>query len=155
MPALVTVRARGASRFMPLLPVQAYRSFTIRAPLGPQYWRKATCAEVGCPKYAHGWRVRVEHLTPDLVHAAEHSGRRFTRHAVADGETWLVFEAAQPCFEAAAHRVRVHRPERLLQHDGDWRGNPTGHVREYTRWDDWLDASATHLGNLAEAIQKG
>lgn len=140
-------------RIEPNLPVTAYQSFTIAAPLST-HWRKATCAETACPHYLGGWRVRVESLPPDLLHAARTSGRRFTVLPVAEGETWLVFEAGQPCFQASEHRVRAGRPERFIERPGDWRGT-TGAVREHVRPDDWVDSFANNQIKLSELIERG
>lgn len=141
-------------RLQPALPVGAYQSFTIAVPLAT-HWRPATCAETDCPHWLGGWQVRVEGLPPELVHTARNSGRRFTEMSVAEGETWLVFEAGQPCFKATEHRIRTMRPERFIERAGDWRGNPGGRVREHVRPDDWVDSFATNQIDLKEIIERG
>lgn len=140
-------------RIQPLGPPQAYKTYSVAQPLAT-HWRPATCAEAGCLNYLNGWRVRVEGLTPELLHAATSSGRKFTRQDVAEGETWLVFEAGQPCFAASAHRVLTGRPQRFFERGGDWRGNPRGERRELNPAD-WLDSFANHQDRLATAIGRG
>jgi hypothetical protein len=139
----------------PKMDAAAYKTYEVRSPLATHF-RPATCAEVNCPQYVNGWRVRVEALTPDLLHAARNSGRKYAEQRVAEGETWLVFEAGQPCFKAAQHRTRTDRPALYLVRDGDWRGNPRGtKARLHQRPDNWVDDFAEHQQKLADEIEKG
>lgn len=142
------------TRFEPAGPVQAYKTYAIRAPL-ETHWRPASCAEVDCPHYLHGWRVRVEGLPDELLHAAKTSGRRYSELDVAEGESWLIFEAGQACFQASQHQAPVGRPELYLVRGGDWRGNPTGEVRQHARPEFWLEDFGEHQQRLAEQIEKG
>ena len=137
-----------------LLPVTSYQSFEIKAPLGTHF-RPGTCAEANCPNYLHGWRVRVEGLPLEMVHAARTSGRRYREEQIADGETWLMFEAGQPCFRASQHRVRVERPELYIARAGDARGNPTGQVTRHTRPEHWVEQFADNQDKLAAVQQRG
>lgn len=139
----------------PRMGAESYKTFTIAAPLSTHF-RPATCAEVACPDYLHGWRTRIEGLPAELLHAARTSGRRYTELPVAAGETWLVFEAGQACFRASQHRARLDKPELFLVRDGDWRGNPRGtKARLHQRPADWRDDFAEHQQGLADAIQEG
>lgn len=143
------------SRPDPLMPASAYKTYSIVAPLATHH-RPATCAEVDCPHYVNGWRVRVEGLDPEMEHAARTSGRRFTELPVAEGETWLVFEAGQPCFQASEHRARLERPELFIVQGGDHRGNPRRTpVRQHVRPGDWVEDFAEHQQGLADAHQEG
>jgi hypothetical protein len=142
-------------RIEPAMPPQAYKTFAMVSPI-ETHMRQATCAEVGCDHYHQGWRVHVEALTPDLLDAAKTSGRRYREEHVADGYTYLVFEAGQPCFKAATHRAPIGRPPLFLVRDGDHRGNPYGTpTRRYDRPDQWVDDFATHQNKLADEIRKG
>ncbi|GHH30265.1 hypothetical protein Srubr_02810 [Streptomyces rubradiris] len=137
------------------MPPEAYRTFAIVSPV-ETHMRRATCEEVGCEHYLNGWRVRVENLTPQMLHAARTSGRKYVEHRIAEGETWLVYEAGQPCFKATEHRAPIGRPPLYLVRDGDYRGNPRGtKARLYQRPDQWVDDFATHQQNLADEIRKG
>lgn len=144
----------GVFRIMPQMPVQSYKTYQIFAP--PSHWRAATCAEVDCPHWLHGWRVRVEGLPPDMLQTATHSGRRYAEQHVAEGETWLVFEAGQRCFKASTHRVPVRSPL-FLTRPGDWRGNPEGQAAVYrhTRPEFWFEDFGEHQDRLADQIEKG
>jgi len=139
----------------PVGPPAAYKTYAVAAPLG-SHFRPGTCAEAGCEHYLNGWRVRVEGLTPDLLHTAKTSGRKFTEQRVGEGETWLIFEAGQPCFRASQHRVRIDRPPLYVVRDGDHRGNPRGtKPRVHHTPANWLDDFATHQQAIADEIAKG
>jgi hypothetical protein len=147
--------SRPVNRVEPAMPPEAYKTFQITAPVST-HWRKATCTEVDCPNYLNGWRVRIEGLDPQMLHAARTSGRRHTELPVAEGETWLVFDAGQPCFRAAEHRKRIDRPELYVVRDGDHRGNPRGtKARLHQRPEHWTEQFAEHQQALADAHEKG
>lgn len=146
---------RPVFRIDPRMPPAAYKSYRIVAPR-QTHFRPATCAEVDCPPYLNGWRVRVEGLDPQMLHDAKTSGRRFTELHVAQGETWLVFEAGQPCFQAGEHKTRLDRPEFFVVQDGDHRGNPRGtQARRHTNAADWVNDFAEHQAALSDEQQKG
>lgn len=155
---------RPVNRIEPKMPASAYKTYSIAAPVAT-HWRKASCAEVDCPRYLNGWRVHVEQLTPELLHTAKTArhpvnGRwvpyRYTEVRVTEGQTYLVFEAGQPCFAAAEHRKRVERPELYVVRDGDWRGNPRGtEARRHERPEHWVEDFAEHQDRLATAHGEG
>jgi len=142
------------SRVQPLMGPQAYKTYEMRSPL-PTHYRAATCAEADCTYYRDGFQVRVEGLAPQVLHAVQHSGRKYTVQKVADGETYLAFEPGQPCLRASLHRVRIDRPPLYVVRDGDWRGNPTGRGRQHTSPEDWVEDFATHQQAIADEIKKG
>lgn len=139
----------------PLMGAAAYKTYEMRSPLSTHF-RRGTCAEAQCPHYLNGWRVRIEALTPDLLHAARNSDRKYVEHHVAEGETYLLFEAGQPCFRASEHRIRVERPPLYVVRDGDYRGNPSGNrARLHQRPENWVEDFAEHQQKLADEIEKG
>lgn len=142
------------TRLQPQGQVQDYKTYQIVSPIST-HWRKATCVEVNCPEYANGWRVRVEGLPPDMLHAAKTSGRKFTVLDVTETEHWLVFEAGQPCFRASQHRALLDKQEIFLVRDGDYRGNPSGNVRKHTRPEHWQEDFAEHQDRLARQTERG
>lgn len=144
---------RPMNRLQPAMPVTAYKTYQIKAPLSTHF-RPATCAEVDCPDYLNGWRVRWESLTPDLRHAATTSGRRYRLDAVSATESWLLYEAGQPCFRAAEHRKRLERPELFIVRGGDWR-QAVGEARQHSRADDWVDDFANHQSRISAAKERG
>lgn len=140
-------------RVTPALPPQAMKSYRIIAP-SATHFRPATCEEVDCIPYREGWRLRVEGLPPEMLHTARTCGRKFTELRVAEGETYLVYEAGQPCFKASQHMVPNGRPERFIERDGDWRGNPTGR-RIMHSVTGWVDSFGENQERLREAQERG
>lgn len=145
---------RPMNRIKPVGRVQDYKTYQIMSPLST-HWRPATCAEVDCPNYLKGWRLRVEGLPPEMLHTAKTSGRKFTELHVAEGENWLVFEAGQPCFRASEHRHILDKQELFIVRDGDFRGNPTGNVRKHTRPEFWVEDMSENLDKVAQQFQQG
>jgi hypothetical protein len=140
----------------PKAPAHAYKTYAVVSPLR-SHFRPATCEEVSCPHYLNGWRTRVEGLPADMLHAARTSGRKYQEQQVTANETWLVFDAGQPCFRASDHRIRVSdRPPLYVVRDGDHRGNPRGTKdRVHHNPGNWLDDFATHQQAISNAIEKG
>lgn len=120
------------------------------------HWRKATCKEVGCPRYLNGWKAQVEVMTPQQKRVIKEGRWRCRELRVAPGETWWLFEAGQTCFQAADHRIQLGKPELFVVRDGDWRGNPrrTPTVR-HKRPESWVDQFADHQDKLAKAQRQG
>lgn len=142
------------NRIPPQGRVQDYKTYQIVSPLST-HWETATCAQVDCPDYLHGWRVKIEGLPQEMIHAARTSGRKFSELEISRNEHWLVFEAGQPCFRAAEHRRLLDKQEIFIVRDGDFRGNPTGNVRRHSRPDDWQEDFAEHQDKLARQIEQG
>lgn len=138
---------RTLNRVQPKIPVTAMRTHAILAPVSTHY-RKATCEEIGCLAFHNGWTLAVAGLPDDVVADAKNSRRRYRveRDDTTGAET-LHFEAGQPCFKAAAHRIRIERPELFIVRAGDWRGNPDGtdSVTQLSGPDAWADSLQTNL----------
>lgn len=142
------------NRIEPQGRMQDYKTYQIVSPLST-HWRPATCAEVECPEYEKGWRVRIEGLPPEMIHTARTSGRKYSELEISANEHWLVFEPGQPCFRAPLHRQLLDKQEIFIARDGDFRGNPTGNVRRHTRPEFWVEDFAEHQDRLAQQIQQG
>jgi hypothetical protein len=143
------------NRIQPQMGAEAYKTYSIVAPVS-SHFRPATCAETDCPDYLNGWRVRVDGLPADMLHAARTSGRKYVEVRVAEGETWLHYEPGQPCFRADEHRVRLDKPELFLVRDGDFRGNPRGtKTRMHQRPELWVEDFGEHQQTIAEQIERG
>jgi len=143
------------SRIQPLMGPEAYKTYEMRSPLATHF-RPGTCAEAQCAHYLNGWQVHVEKLTAELLHAAKTSGRKYTEQQLAPGQTYLVFEAGQPCFRHREHRIRVDRPPLYVVRDGDYRGNPRRtKARLHQRPENWVEDFATHQQAIADEIEKG
>ncbi len=130
---------------------QHYVSYSVKMPL-VTHWRKATCEEVACQNYALGWRIKMEDLSPQMLHLATHSGRKFTPLEINADEHWLVFEPGQHCFEQ--HRTTLGRPANYIRRGGDWR-QWTGEPYRFKYAEDWCDDFANHQMDLADIIRKG
>lgn len=142
------------NRIPPQGRVQDYKTYQVMSPLST-HWRPATCAEVACPDYLKGWKIRLEGLPAEMTHAARTTGRKCTELDVSENEHWLVFEAGQPCFRAGEHKALLDKQEIFVVRDGDFRGNPTGSVRKHTRPEFWVEDFSDHQDKLARQIQQG
>lgn len=142
------------NRIPPQGRVQDYKTYQIVSPL-KTHWRAATCPEVQCAEYERGWKLRVEGLAPEMLHAAKTSGRKYTELNISATENWLVFEAGQPCFRARLHKKLLDKQEIFIARDGDFRGNPTGNYRKHTRPEFWLEDFQEHQDKVARQIERG
>src|SRR4051812_20053517 len=111
----------------PVLRAEHMKTYAIVRKDGLHY-RPATCAEVECPQWAHGWVTRVTRgsdLEKFLV--GQTHGRRFTETTgLSAGEREFMFGPGQECFRSSTHRLPVEREPFFVVRDGDWRGNPRG-----------------------------
>lgn len=140
-------------RLPPGMPVTAYKTYQIVSPLSTHY-RNGTCEEANCPDWRFGWRIRVEVLDAQQLHDVRNCGRRYSEVQVAENETWLVYEAGQPCFRSP-HKIPLNRPELFVVRGGDWRGNPLGDVFQHSGAESWVDDFATHQDRIQTAIDRG
>ena len=140
-------------RIEPALPPQAMKTYRVSAPLSTHYG-PATCEDVDCEHWRHGWETTVDEST-DLGQGQAHyirreAGRRFAEDRGEDGLTRFTFEAGQECF--GRHRARNGRPERYLVVGGDWRGNPAGERREFSGPEAWTSDFAEHQDKLRRQV---
>lgn len=146
---------RELFRVHPQLGPQGYKTYQISAPR-LTHTRAATCAEVDCAGWAHGFRSTVDTSTALGVRQAAYieakSGRTYTRAQTGTLITYT-FPAGQQCF--TAHRVPLERAPVYLVRDGDYRGNPYGTRPVARRAEDWVDDFATHQQQLADRRQRG
>lgn len=139
-------------RLPPNLMVGDYQTYSITAPRDTAV--KTACEQVDCDARRHGWRTLLDEGTPEgqmrAAYIRTKSGRTFTERPGPGGLTEFVFEAGQRCF--ADHHTR---PEFYAVRDGDWRGNPTGRVRQHVRAADWVEDFGEHQQTVADQIQRG
>lgn len=142
----------GAMHVQPHLPVHAMKSYVIVSPPRP-----ATCEEAGCAAWAHGWVTAVDEATElgqrQAAYIRGDRSRGHTERRRDDGATEFTFTAGQRCY--ARHTLPWEGRERFAERGGDWRGNPRGEVRQFTRADDWVESFAEHQNRLAEALKRG
>ena len=148
-------------RIQPAGPAHAYRTFQVKVPRGPEFQRPATCEQVDCEHWLHGWQTLVDATNTDLLEALRASGRPYTE-IVDDGQPFALirvftFAPGTPCFRASQHRVAVRPdvPQLFVVRGGDWRGNPTGEWRIHQRPDDWVEDLQESTEALRETIERG
>lgn len=151
----MTMQQQEPSRpWQPAAGPEAYRTYRMLSP--PQNRRRASCEEVDCERWRHGWLTALDVADPKAAEAANwirmKSGRKFTFEEVGTAVTFT-FPAGQQCFKP--HSV-PERPFILLVQGGDWRGNPrrVPTVRHSTM-DDWVDDFATNQQAIRDRIERG
>jgi hypothetical protein len=140
------------SRQQPHGPAIGYRTFAYHRPLAT-HWRRASCEEVECDAYLHGWYTTVDERTDlgagQAYYIRRSSGRSFHEHRTEQGRTLFAFGPGQMCFRASDHRLPIiERPALWIVRDGDWRGNPTGWSRTHARGEHWVEEWAEHQARL-------
>jgi hypothetical protein len=146
---------RPVSVILPRMPVTAYKTYQISAPLST-HWRSATCDEVECSAYLNGWRTTVP-ANSRMEHTLRNSGRRWvSEERLADGNIAFSFAPGTECFQSSMHRVRVRDNALYVVRDGDWRGNPRRtRPRRHTSAESFVDDWASHQQELADHYRKG
>lgn len=159
--------SRKLTRMEPVGPTQAYKTFAVRSPLSTHY-RRATCAEVDCADYLHGWYLKIEGTPEDLLYIAKHSGRRYRVGEVVievkDAEdkvvtteifNALIFEAGQSCFRETTHVKSLERPEFFFAGRGDHRSFSIRKAEKFDRPDHFVESFEDHLARIRRALQQG
>lgn len=117
------------------------------------HWRHASCAEVECKRYEHGWVTILsagsdqERLLRRACDGLDGHRRHYVEKAGDAGLIEFHFEAGQACFKVSQHMVRLDRPELYVVYHGDWRRN-LGAIRRYDRSDQFIDDMDGHLDRL-------
>lgn len=156
----MTMPSPEGQRLPPAMPVGAYKTFRIVAPISTHF-RKATCEEARCPHYLGGFRTRVDESTDlgqqQAYYIRHDRSRRHTEWRDETGLTVFDFEPGQRCFNSGDHKVRLEREELFLTQPGDWRWRPTSGERPYrhTRPEFWTEEFAENQQNLADRIERG
>jgi hypothetical protein len=139
-------------RIEPALPVHAYKTYAISAPI-QTHMRPATCAEVECAAWAHGWSTTVDVGTDLGVRQAGYivgsSGRKFNS-AQAGGMLTFTFPSGQRCFRE--HHVPLEREPIFIVRGGDHRGNPGGERRVHSSGADWAEDFAEHQSKINQQM---
>ena len=161
------------------VPQRMMKTYGIVRP--PDHFRPATCAEVDCEAYTHGWVSTMLAGSDDLAFLTQRVcrgdvdgwHRHFTTELAPDGFVRLTFPPGQPCFRVSSHRVSVERPPIFLVRPGDARSNPRDRSgrpfgdpvtsvrlaqaqgRIHTRPEHWVEDSAETLDRVRSAREKG
>ena len=146
---------RQPYRIAPLLPAAAMKTYEVALPRR-SHWRPATCQEVGCQHYQHGWATTVLPESGDEA-AIRASGRAWARRErVEGGFVRYVFAPGTICFAAGRHVLPLERPAIYRVRGGDWRGNPRGiPTRTHVRAGDFVEDWALHQQELADGLAQG
>lgn len=147
---------RPIFRIDPKLGPENFKTYQISAP-AQTHFRRATCQEVECERYAKGFRSVIDVSTElgqqQAAYIEKLSGRTFTRAETGTIITYT-FAAEQQCF--TAHKVPLEREPFFIVRDGDYRGNPRGTAAvKHTRPEFWVEDFAEHQDGIARAHQKG
>lgn len=141
-------------RVAPKLAPHLYKSYAITAPRST-HTRPATCAEVDCQPWQHGWATTVQPGSQDEA-VIKASGRRWVSvERVEGGFLRYTFPPGQPCFAASTHRTFLEREPLYRVLAGDWRNARAPVLRAHTRAADWVDDFATHQQTIADAVARG
>jgi hypothetical protein len=134
-------------------PASAYQSYVLDRPNLRKFWVKATCEEVDCPDWLHGWRVDAALLTPQNW-ADIRRMYRWELLDIAAGNQQVVFEAGQACFRASTHQ-RPTLAEPLYLVKPGHRGAYLGRGRQHTRGIDWVEDFAEHTDKVTTRLARG
>jgi hypothetical protein len=149
------------NRITPRLGPQAYKSYTLAAPLGT-HWRPASCAEFECGSYLYGWVTVVDVSTELGQRQADFirhdKTRRATETRTGDVLVEFTFGPGQEGFRGTDehnHRVPVGRPPLMLVRGGDHRGNPRGTpAMSHRTIEDWVEDFSAHQDRLKAAAER-
>ncbi|GAA3718293.1 hypothetical protein [Streptomyces tremellae] len=135
-----------------LLAAVAYQTYSIRQPRDTAV--VTACEQAGCEQWARGWDTPVDESTElgrqQAAYIRGQSRRTFRELRAQGGVTVFRFEPGQRCFRE--HRTR---PQLFAVRDGDYRGNPTGRVRQHSRPQDWVEDFGEHQLALTDQQRKG
>ena len=114
--------------------------------------RPATCAEVECAGYVHGWTSLIDTTTDLGLRQANYiddaSGRRFHANRLPGGVIEYVFAPGQECFNA--HTVPVERDPLYVVRQGA-HGRYLAH-RVHDKPEHWVEDFAGNQDRLAKLI---
>lgn len=142
---------------MNALPAQNYQTYSIKRPLGAQYWRDITCEQADCLRRRHGWRTVLDTSTRDGSSTANwirlHSGRSWTLAEQGPIATFT-FAAGQACFER--HRQAIEREPLYVVRNGRADSqNMTGFRRRHTQGLFWVEDMEETLDKVRQDRKQG
>jgi hypothetical protein len=135
-------------------PASAYQSYVLDRPSTRKFWVQATCEEIECPDWLHGWRVDAAALGPQHWADIRAMGYRYELLDIAAGVRQLVFEAGQACFRSSTHQ-RPTLAEPLYLVKPGHRGAYLGRGRQHTRGIDWVEDFAEHTDKIVTRVARG
>lgn len=129
---------------MERLPKTAMQQYEVRLPL-PTHWEEATCEDIDCPHWLHGWKTLVDEGNEfgqrQAHYIRKQSGRQFREQRTAEGLTAFIFQAFQKCFRR--HIAQNGRP-------AIWQRKRTDRIVTLSRPEDWRDDMQEQLELLRQ-----
>jgi hypothetical protein len=118
------------------------------------HWRPATCAEVDCGAWLHGWRTVVPTGSPQAAYIRADRSRHHLEEPLPGGLVEFTFGPGQTCFASDSHRVPLGRPQvfRVAPTQG---GLVSGDVRTHSNGADWVEDFSIHLDQLRTIRERG
>ena len=104
------------------------------------HWRPATCKEVDCPDYLHGWSTIVPDPSPQSEYIRHRSGRRYLESSKQGIVTFKFFHG-QRCFDQ--HKLKLERDPILVKN------------RQLMEGTQWMDNLSEGLYRREQTLRKG
>jgi hypothetical protein len=116
------------------------------------HFRPATCEEVDCAGYLHGWQSTIDESTDLGQRQADYirrrSGRSYTEDRSPAGLTVFTFSPGQSCFRSGEHKTNLGLEPAFVVDAGDRR-------YRHSSGDSWADDLRTHTEAILGEINKG
>lgn len=142
-------------RLDPKGPQSAYQTFRIKQPLRTHF-RRATCVEVDCERYRHGFKIHTDPRTQVGQRQAfliRESGTRHTAVKMPDGMVDYLFAPGTMCFER--HYRSLFREPLTAITRGDWRTPRDRRQPRIMPAGEWLSRFEEHQGAIAAMVARG
>lgn len=143
------------NRITPAAPHHAFTTFRVRQPLATHF-RRATCAEIECENYIHGFKINVDTRTERgqrQAHLIRVSGAAYSVVRLPDGTADAVFPPGTLCFRP--HYRSLFREPLTVVQQGDWRTPRAARDTRAMPAAEWLDRFGTHQQSIAERVARG
>lgn len=138
-------------------PAHLRQTYSILRPAGERWWQPATCEDIDCAAFLHGWSttLQLEAHAAQVHYIRRESGRRFTEHMLRSHPAAVRFDfpAGQRCFRASEHQVPVEREPLYVVRGGDSRAW-TGARRVHRSAEDWRDDFGENQDRLSILQQR-
>jgi hypothetical protein len=131
------------------IPKSATNGHLLLRPAGQQFWRQASCAEVECAGYVHGFSLRVDEGTElgraQAAYLRSDRSRRGAEHRDEVGLTVFSFSPGQRCTSDTddQHRVALEREPLYVLRNARGKREVTP-----TQWTDTLHEATDQLATL-------
>lgn len=148
---------RPLNRIEPKVGPEHFQTYRIVAP-SATHRRRATCAEVDCPRRRHGFRAQFDVSTVAgrenalWVERGNHRPLVYGRKVEGPIVTYT-FPAGQDCFDP--HSVPLEREPLYIVRGGDHRGNPRGIEPRQLRAADFIDHYRNNHAAVMQRIERG